>query len=296
MFFASLDRVRKGAVVCVFDATDRIQHMFWRYLEEGHPAARGAATNGDGRPGGAHADAIQELYEHNDAMVGRIRDRLRDGDCLMVISDHGFTSFRRGINLNAWLLENGYLVLKEGAKGEGEWLREVDWSRTKAYALGLTGIYLNIEGREAEGSVKPGEEAAAVKAELAERLSGLRDPERDELAIREAFDTSALYQGPYLRNGPDLLIGYAEGYRISWDGATGVVAGPVFEDNTKAWSGDHCVDPRLVPGVFFSNKPIHRDDPALIDIAPSALWLFGVEPPPHMDGKLLYDEAQAHAL
>lgn len=289
MLFSALDKVRKGTVVCVFDATDRIQHMFWRYLEEDHPAARGASTNGDGRPGGEHADAIEELYRHNDAMVGRIREELREDDCLMVISDHGFTSFRRGMNLNAWLHENGYLHLEEGARGEEEWLREVDWSKTRAFALGLTGLYLNLEGREAEGSVKPGEEAAALKAELVERLSGLRDPESGELAVREAFDTSALYDGPYLREAPDLLMGYAEGYRISWDGATGIVAGPVFEDNVKAWSGDHCVDPRSVPGVFFSDTPIDRDDPALIDIAPTALWLFGLEPPPHIDGKVLFD-------
>ncbi|HUF70263.1 MAG TPA: alkaline phosphatase family protein [Longimicrobiales bacterium] len=288
MLFASLEKVRRGSVVCVFDATDRIQHMFWRYIEDGHPAARTVAGNGNGRPGGEHADAIAKLYEHNDAMVGRIRAQLRDGDCLMVISDHGFTSFRRGVNLNAWLHENGWLTLKEGARGESEWLREVDWSRTKAYALGLTGVYLNIEGREAEGSVKPGD-AAAVKAELIGKLTGLRDSETGDLAVREAFDTAALYSGPYLRDAPDLLMGYAHGYRISWDGATGVVAGPVFEDNVKAWSGDHCVDPRIVPGVFFSNRRIDNEDPALIDIAPTALWLFGVEPPAHMDGRLLFD-------
>ena len=289
MLFAALERVRKGAVVCVFDATDRIQHMFWRYLEEGHPAARSAKTNGDGRPGGEHADAIEDLYLHNDAMVGRIREQLQEGDMLVVLSDHGFTSFRRGVNLNAWLHENGYLKLQDGAAGEGEWLREVDWAETKAYALGLTGLYLNIEGREAQGSVKPGEEAAALKADLIQRLSGMQDEETGDLAIREAFDPAALYGGPYLQNAPDLLIGYAEGYRISWDGATGVVAGAVIEDNVKPWSGDHCVDPRIVPGVFFSNRVIDCDDPALIDIAPTALWLFGVEPPPHMDGKVLFE-------
>ena len=226
---------------------------------------------------------------HNDAMVGRIRGELREGDMLVVLSDHGFTSFRRGVNLNAWLHENGYLKLVEGATGEGEWLREVDWVETKAYALGLTGLYLNIAGRESQGSVKPGEEAAALKAELIQRLSGMRDDETGEVAIREAFDASALYAGPYLQNAPDLLIGYAEGYRISWDGATGVVAGGVIEDNVKPWSGDHCVDPRIVPGVFFSKKVIDRDDPALIDIAPTACWLFGVEPPSHMDGKVLFE-------
>ena len=93
-----------------------------------------------------------------------------------------------------------------------------------------------------------------------------------------------------LGNAPDLLIGYNDGYRTSWDCATGVVSGPVFEDNVKAWSGDHCVDPRLVPGVFFCNQAIDDDDPALIDIAPTALRLFGLEPPAHMDGKALFSK------
>jgi predicted AlkP superfamily phosphohydrolase/phosphomutase len=288
-FFAALDRLRAGALVCVFDATDRIQHMFWRYLEDGHPAA--PATNGGAPP--EHGEAIEELYWHNDAMVGRIRERLRAGDVLVVLSDHGFSSFRRGVNLNAWLHGNGYLALRGGGDGAQEWFRDVDWSKTQAYALGLTGLYLNLEGREAKGIVKPGDEAAALKRELIEKLSGLVDPERPDVAVRELFDTSALYSGPYLEAAPDLLVGYDAGYRISWDGATGVVAGPVFEDNVKAWSGDHCIDPRLVPGVLFCNRPIDRDEPALIDLAPTALWLFGLEPPPHMDGKVLFEEARA---
>jgi predicted AlkP superfamily phosphohydrolase/phosphomutase len=167
----------------------------------------------------------------------------------------------------------------------------VDWSRTKAYALGLTGLYLNLEGREAQGTVKRGTEEAALKRELIEKLSGLEDEERSDVAVRELFDTSALYSGPYLEAAPDLLVGYNAGYRISWDGATGVVDGPVLEDNVKPWSGDHCIDPRLVPGVLFCNRPIDREDPALIDLAPTALWLFGLEPPAHMDGKVLFEEA-----
>jgi predicted AlkP superfamily phosphohydrolase/phosphomutase len=291
MLFAALDRLRSGALVCVFDATDRIQHMFWRYLDSGHTATAPNGTNGGPAP--RAKEAIRDLYAHNDALVGRVRERLSDDDVLIVLSDHGFTSFRRGLNLNAWLHANGYLTLVDGARGEGEWLREVDWSRTRAYALGLTGLYLNLAGRESQGIVEPGDDAAALKAELVNRLTGLRDDETGATAIREAFDTSALYTGPYLANAPDLLIGYAEGYRISWDGATGVVAGAVFEDNTKAWSGDHCVDPRIVPGVFFSSRPIDRADPALIDIAPTALWLFGVDAPAHMDGKSLFSTGSA---
>jgi predicted AlkP superfamily phosphohydrolase/phosphomutase len=148
-------------------------------------------------------------------------------------------------------------------------------------------MFLNIKGREQHGVVEPGAEAGALKAEVVRKLTGLRDDEKREVGIREAFDTSALYSGPYLENAPDLLIGYNAGYRTSWDCATGVVAGPVFEDNVKAWSGDHCIDPRLVPGVFFCNRPVDTEDPALIDIAPTALRLFGIEPPAYMDGRPL---------
>ncbi len=185
---------------------------------------------------------------------------------------------------------NGYLTLKEGTDGSSEWLRDVDWSRTRAYCLGLTGLFFNLKGREGEGIVEPGEDAAALKAEIVQQLTGLVDEEKGEVGIREAFDTSKLYRGPYLENAPDVLIGYNAGYRVSWDSATGVVSGSVFEDNVKPWSGDHCIDPRLVPGVLFCNRPIDRDDPALIDIAPTALQQFGIEPPAYMDGRPLMTE------
>jgi predicted AlkP superfamily phosphohydrolase/phosphomutase len=283
MFFSALDKLREGTLVTVFDATDRIQHMFWRYLDEDHPAARG---NEDAE----HRNAIEELYKRNDKLVGKVLDRLSDDDVLMVVSDHGFTSFRRGINLNAWLLKEGYLKLKEGTDGSTEWLRDVDWSQTKAYALGLVGIFINLKGREEHGIVTPGDEARQLKEELATKLKGLVDDETDEVGIHDVFNTAKIYTGPYMGNAPDLLIGYNHGYRISWDGSTGVASGPVFEDNVKAWSGDHCVDPRLVPGVLFCNYSIDQDDPALIDIAPTALRLFGVTPARHMEGKPLFEE------
>jgi len=282
MFWASLERQRGGTITCVFDATDRIQHMFWRYTEEGHPAAEGIDP-------GEHRDAIEKHYLHNDAFVGEVMEKLQEGDMLMVLSDHGFTSFRRGVNLNAWLLANGYLKLKEGRDGSTEWLQDVDWSQTKAYALGLAGLFVNQKGREAQGIVEPGEEAQKLKDELVSRMSGLRDEEKDAIGIRELFDTPQLYQGPYVGEAPDLLAGYDHGYRASWDCATGVVSGPVFEDNTKAWSGDHTVDPRLVPGVLFCNHAIDAEDPGLIDMAPTILRLFGHRPPPHMDGRPLFE-------
>ena len=270
MLFAALDRLRSGTLVSVFDATDRIQHMFWRQFE-----------NGD-------ATQIQKLYEHNDSLVGRVMDRLRPDDMLIVLSDHGFAPFRRGVNINGWLRAEGYLALKPGTDGTSDWLRDVDWTKTRVYAVGLAGMFLNLDGREGAGIVKSGAEADALKAEIIGRLSGLVDRESGEIGITEVFDTARLYSGPYLPNAPDFIVGYNVGYRHSWESATGVVAGPVFQDNCKAWSGDHCIDPRLVPGVLFCSRPIERSDPALIDIAPTALRLFGIEPPSYMEGTPLF--------
>jgi predicted AlkP superfamily phosphohydrolase/phosphomutase len=282
MLHAALDRLRKGALVTVFDAADRVNHMYWRYTEDGHPAAAGGVNP-------RFAKAIEDQYRANDAIVGRVLDRLRDDDVLIVLSDHGCTSFRRGVNLNAWLLEHGYLALKEDTDGSEEWLRSVDWSRTRAYAVGLVGVFLNIRGREEHGIVEAGSEAEALKQELIAGLSGLRDGET--VAINEVWDTDHLYRGPYKGNAPDLLVGYNHGYRISWSCASGIVAGEVFEDNVKAWSGDHIVDPRIVPGILLSSRPIDAEDPHITDLAPTALSLFGVQPPGHMDGRPIFDTA-----
>ncbi len=288
MLHLALDRLRRGALVTVFDAADRVNHMYWRYLEDDHPAARDATDR-------QYADAIERQYQRNDAIVGRVLERLEEGDVLIVLSDHGCTSFQRGLNLNAWLLEHGYLALKEGSDGREEWLQSVDWSRTRAYAVGLVGLFLNLRGREAHGIVEPGAEAETLKAELAEKLRGLRDPEKDRVAVNEAFDTDLIYRGPYKGNAPDLLVGYNHGYRISWDGASGVVAGPVFEDNTKAWSGDHIVDPRIVPGILLTSVPVDLEDPHIVDMAPTAMTLFGLEPAPHMEGRPLFERRRFEA-
>jgi predicted AlkP superfamily phosphohydrolase/phosphomutase len=285
MLHAALDRLRTGALVTVFDAADRVNHMYWRYIEDDHPAARGVVDP-------EYGDAIEDQYRRNDEIVGRVLERIGDRDLLIVLSDHGCTSFRRGVNLNAWLRDEGYLTLKEDADVEDEWLQAVDWEKTRAYAVGLVGIFVNLEGREVRGVVKPGTDYEDLKKELIAKLSGLVDPDSGDIAINEAFDTDRMYKGPYKGNAPDLLIGYNHGYRISWDGASGVVKTPIFEDNEKAWSGDHIVDPRIVPGVILSNRPINDSDPHIADLAPTALALFGVKPPAHMEGTPLFDSSE----
>ena len=269
MFLSALDRTRRGVVACVFDTTDRVQHMFFAQKDRGGP----------------HSGVIEDLYVRADKLVGKAFQYVDEETALFVISDHGFASFERGADLNSWLLQNGYLTLKPGASGETKYLKDIDWEHTRAYTFGLAGVYLNQQGREAQGIVPPGAEASTLKRELAAKLSGLRDEERGRVAIRQAWPSESLYTGPYLDAAPDLIIGFADGYRASWDAAVGKVTGAVFTDNLKAWSGDHCIDPHLVPGVLFCNRQILAEDPGIEDMAPTALDLFGIQPPPYMEGR-----------
>jgi len=281
MFFDSLDKVKRGFCACVFDGTDRIHHMFWRYIDEKHPAHAGQAEQ-------QHRNAIEEHYKRCDELVGKTMARCDDENTvLMVISDHGCKSFRRGVDLNSWLEQNGYLKVKEGGDRAKKYLADIDWSQTKAFALGLAGIYLNIKNREAHGMIEPGAEAEQLVQELSDKMSGLVDTDTGEVAINRAYCASKVYRGPYTEGAPDLIIGYNEGYRVSWEAAIGVLTDATFHDNKKAWSGDHCIDPILVPGVMFCNRKIEAEHPRLIDIGPTALDMFGVAVPKHMDGKPL---------
>ena len=278
MFFDALEKTPQGLCACVFDTTDRVQHMFWRYLDKDHPAVRDVPQDQKPR-------VIEDLYDRMDTLIGRVMQQIDDQALLLVISDHGFKPFNRCMNLNAWLHQNGYLVLKDGKSESGDWFEDVDWSRTRAYTMGLNGLYLNMKGREREGIVEAGAKAEALKEELRSKLDGLVDPASGRVGITGMFDCDALYAGPYVDNAPDLIVGYGEGFRASWDSVMGKVTSAIFEDNLKAWSGDHCVDPRLVPGVLFSNRKIAIEKPAIVDVAPTVMKLFGLELPSYFDGK-----------
>jgi len=282
IFLNALDKTKRGVVACVFETTDSIQHMFFRYLSKDHPALMAGQSH-------MSAKVIEDLYQRMDEFVGRLRERLDEKSILIVMSDHGFKAFRRGINLNTWLFQNGYLALKDGRSESQEWFKGVDWKKTKAYALGLGGIYINQKGRESDGLVAPGEETQALKSELIQKLTGLVDEEQGCRSINEVYNNDSIFAGPYKENSPDLIVGYSEGYRASWDSVKGAISSVIFQDNTKAWSGDHCIDPKLVPGVIFCNRKLKNPDPSIWDIAPSILELFGVPVPAHMDGQPLID-------
>ncbi len=314
MFMNSLRKNRDGVTVCVFDATDRIQHMFMRYLDPDNPSNRDKDTE-------KHANAIEDLYVKMDGLLERTMEHVDDRTLLLVVSDHGFKQFKRGVNLNTWFLENGYMAPKDGtdavakesthadetcslggycgatAGGDsviGEYLENVDWSKTRAYQLGLSGIYLNRKGRESQG-VLGKDEYDALKREIAEKLTGMKDPDTGETAITSVYNTTEMMNGPYATNAPDLLIGYNVGYRTSWDGAVGKASAATIEDNMKSWSGDHCIDYKLVPGVLFSNRKVEAEKPGLIDIGPSILELFGVKVPRYMQGRSIFRRAGANS-
>ncbi|MGH9339932.1 MAG: alkaline phosphatase family protein [Acidobacteriota bacterium] len=279
MLFDAIEKTRRGAVVCVFDITDRLQHMFWRYLEDDHPANRDKDVQ-------MHRGEIQKLYRKMDDLVGRVMNQVDEDTLLIVMSDHGFKPFKRGVNLNTWLHQNGYLAVKDQPSG-AECFADVDWSRTRAYAVGLGGIYLNLKDREAKGIVSPGAEAEALKAEIIGKLRELQDQERNTPAVAEVYDTREVYKGPYVAEAPDLIAGFKPGYRVSWTCATGAVTARVFEDNLKSWSGDHCMNPPDVPGIFFCNRRIDQASVSIMDVAPTVLDLFGVPVPSYCDGRPL---------
>jgi predicted AlkP superfamily phosphohydrolase/phosphomutase len=285
MFMDALDKTKKGFVTTVFDTTDRVQHMFYRYLDPTHPANEGKDTE-------LYKDTIEKTYQHMDDLLGRVQNHIDDPKtAFIVMSDHGFTNFRRGVNLNAWLKQNGYLFLKDDVETSGDWFECVDWSRTRAFSLGLTGMFINRKGREGSGIVEEGEEYHALKDELIAGLKQLTDPQNGKRAVIDVFAAADFFTGPYRMDAPDLIIGYDGGYRNSWDCATGAVPTEVFSDNTKSWSGDHCVDPRIVPGVFFSNLSINTDTPNILDLAPSVMKLLGQEPAKYMQGQPLFPDS-----
>jgi predicted AlkP superfamily phosphohydrolase/phosphomutase len=158
----------------------------------------------------------------------------------------------------------------------------VDWDKTRAYSIGLDGIYINRQGRERKGIIDDAQFEPTKRA-IAEGLAALND--NGNPTVRTVYDVKEDFTGPYREQGPDLIIGFHEGFRVSWDCAKGTIAGHVFEDNTKSWSGDHCIDPPIVPGILYSNLKLSEENPRLMDIGPTVLDLFGVNIPGYMTGK-----------
>ncbi|MDD5668962.1 MAG: nucleotide pyrophosphatase, partial [Candidatus Omnitrophica bacterium] len=203
-------------------------------------------------------------------------------------SDHGFTSFHTGVHLNRWLADNNYLFLTDHNTESGGFFENVDWEKTKAYAVGFGGIFLNKKGREARGIVRE-EEFQRLKQSIADGLRGLKDPSTTEAVVRSVYDGEETFKGSRNSHAPDLYVGFNAGYRASWQTALGAVPPVVMEKNQKRWNGDHLVDPALVPGVIFSNKKmISGRIPDITDVAVTVLDLFPGKTSVKLDGKNLF--------
>ncbi|MBP7836352.1 MAG: alkaline phosphatase family protein [Candidatus Omnitrophica bacterium] len=258
MLELELSRLKKGVLFCYFEYADIIQHMFWR--------------NVDGR----HKDVIEKAYAAMDKVLGTVLDKLDKDDTLIVLSDHGFGAFKRAAHLNSWLRKNGYLALKDNTADSGdELLADIDWSKTRAYAIGFGAIYINQQGREGAGIVMPGRETEDLKEEIAGKLTGWMDEKYNQPVIHKVYKREQIFRGKYIAEAPDLYVGFNKGYRASWQTAIGGAPRALIEDNLKKWSGDHLFDPSLVPGVIFSNRKICKEKPSIYDIAPTVLKITG---------------------
>ena len=245
MFFRQLADDSIQLLVEVFVQTDRVSHMFWRGYDNNHPNHENTSA--------IERNAIKWIYQQADRILGKTLNKLQANDKLIVLSDHGFSPYYRHVNLNRWLLQQGYLKLKSNKDDFS--LKDVDWSATKAYAMGLNGIYINQKDRELYGIIDAND-ADRLSLEIASKLQLLKDSE--QAVINQVYQRDEVYSGAQSHNSPDLIIGYKRGFRASWQTVLGEAPKALFETNTDNWSGDHCIDPQLVPGVLFTNFKINK--------------------------------------
>lgn len=280
-----LDRGNFDLLVSAWTGTDRVGHLFWHHRDPKHPMYSEAGHEKYGR-------ALEETYVKMDEIVGKVLEKAQENDLVMVISDHGFHSFRRGFNVNTWLIREGYLTVQgqsdpATATNPKPFLQGYDWSNSKAYSLGLGSIFLNLKGREGQGTVDPGD-ADALIAEIQDKLLALTDPETGEKVFTNVY-TRDEYEGVAKADAPDLQLGYAEGYQSTKDAAKGSAPANLFEDNDDKWSGEHAAsDVATTAGVFFSNKPIEGAEPEIVDIGVTALRYLGKEVPADFEGDPLF--------
>jgi predicted AlkP superfamily phosphohydrolase/phosphomutase len=278
-----LDRFKEGFFFMLFDTPDRVQHMLWRFRDREHPG-----FEPDLSP--ELATKIEEQYSRCDALLSPVLEKVDENTLLIVLSDHGFGTFRRAFDTNTWLWQNGLLALKDSRKpGEdlGDGLASVDWSKTYAYAVGLGGIYLNLKGRESMGILEEGSEADRVRRAIQTGLAEFPDTQTQRAAIRGVSRREELYSGAFVENSPDLLVNFHRGFRVSWQSAVGGFSNSVLEDNLRRWSGDHIVDPESVPGILFMNRVAQHNHARIIDLAPTILNYLGVPVPESMEGASL---------
>ncbi len=273
-----LGRFDAGLLFFYFSNADQRQHMFWRLTDPGHPAYDEALAKHFG-------SVIGRTYGEMDRTVDLALRKADKDTVVLVLSDHGFNSFRRGFNLNTWLLQNGYHRLQRPWKQEESSLFDnTDWTKSRAYGVGLNSLYINEAGRERDGIVRPGPDKDNLVQEIARKLEALTDPKTGEPPVLKAFIGREAYHGANVDQAPDIVLGFNRGYRISWQSPLGGFPRDVVEDNTQKWSGDHMSAPAVLPGIAFANRKFTAEAPVLQDLTASVLGVFGVEKPREMSG------------
>ncbi|MFQ5458105.1 MAG: alkaline phosphatase family protein [Myxococcota bacterium] len=287
MLLRALDAKDWDLFLFVSTGPDRVSHMFFRLTDPESPRYDAALAR-------KYGDAIEKAYVRMDHTVGKVLDRLPEGATLVILSDHGFHSFNRGLHTNTWLVRNGYMKLRPSPESpEGRWsakefLQDVDWSATKAYALGTGQVYLNVEGRERDGIV-PADGAEAVARALAGALRAFRDPASGEAPLQQVYLGSEIFPGADPLERPDLQLAFRDGWRTSWETMLGGIPDALTGPNTKKWSGDHAAsDVADTAGILLVNQRLKLEDPRIGDLAPTILHQYEVTPPPDVDGHRLW--------
>jgi predicted AlkP superfamily phosphohydrolase/phosphomutase len=274
-----LARFDEGLLFYYFSNADQRQHMFWRLTDPGHPAY-------DEKLAARYGDVIAGTYKEMDNALDLALRKADKDTVVIAMSDHGFGTFRRGFNLNTWLLQAGYHKLaKPWKQEESQFFDNTDWSKSRAYGIGLNSLYINEAGREREGVVAPGPDKDNLVREIAQKLEALTDPKTGERAVLKAYLAKDVYTGANVGQAPDIVLGFNRGFRISWQSPLGGFPREVFEDNTQKWSGDHMAAPDVLPGIVFANRAIAAETPALYDLTATVLATFGVEAPDGVIGK-----------
>ena len=272
----ALDDYEDGLLFFYFSSTDLQSHMFWWDSAEEHPTRSKSDAE-------KYFNHLKEVYRKMDDVLGEVLGRYGDKATIIAMSDHGFANFRRQFCLNTWLRENGYIEPSDCVSI----MRDADWFKTRAYGLGINGLYLNLKGRERDGIVEPGRQREELIEELISKLEAVSDSDGKQV-IRKVHRTDKVYRGSATEFAPDLIVGYRRGYRASWSTCLGDMTGEVLSDNNSAWSADHCGDVSEVPGVIFSNRPIKAAGPSLVDVAPTILNEFGLQIPQTMQGRNIF--------
>jgi predicted AlkP superfamily phosphohydrolase/phosphomutase len=263
-----------------FSSLDQGQHMFWSLNDPQHPYYNADESK-------KYGYITEELYRKHDRILGDVLKKVSPDVKIIAMSDHGFAPFRRTVNLNTWLHNEGYIKLDvDDVAEEVSLLEYADWGNTRAYAIGLNGLYLNMKGRESGGIVTK-EERRQLLEEIKAKLENLTDPKDGRKVVSEAFISGDHFSKDFIQRAPDIIVGFNSGYRTSGDSALGGLNPDIVADNLDWWAGDHCMNPLHVPATFIANFKINKKVPDMIDMAPTILEHFGIDKAPTMKGKAL---------